>query len=121
MEPLILAIIVLPFVALAKANSAKRDLDDLTVRLSSLENDLRRLGQRPVPAPEAEPPAPTAFAVPPPLPITAPVLPAQQKETVQPSIPQEFVAPSLTQATKPAKPPIDWEQFMGAKLFAWIG
>jgi uncharacterized membrane protein len=128
MEPLILfvvglliAIIVLPFVALAKANSAKRDLDDLTTRLSSLENDVRRLGRRPVPAPEAEPPAPTAFAVPPPLPITAPVLPAQQKETVPPSIPQEFVAPSLTQAMKPAKPPINWEQFMGAKLFAWIG
>jgi uncharacterized membrane protein len=128
MEPLILfviglliAIIVLPFVALAKANSAKRDLDDLTARLSSLENDVRRLGQRPVPAPEAEPPAPTAFAAPPPLPITAPVLPAQQKETVPRSIPQEFVAPSLTQAMKPAKPPIDWEEFMGAKLFAWIG
>jgi hypothetical protein len=128
MEPLILfviglliAIIVLPFVALAKANTAKRDLDDLTARLSSLENDVRRLGQRPVPAPEAEPPAPTAFAVPPPLPITAPVLPAHQKETVTPSIPQEFVAPSLTQAIKPAKPPINWEQFMGAKLFAWIG
>jgi uncharacterized membrane protein len=128
MEPLILfvvglliAIIVLSFVALAKANSAKRDLDDLTTRLSSLENDVRRLGQRPVPAPEAEPPAPTAFAVPPLLPITAPVLPAQQKETVPPSIPQEFVAPSLTQAMKPAKPPINWEEFMGAKLFAWIG
>jgi len=128
MEPLILfviglliAIIVLPFVALAKANSAKRDLDDLTARLSSLENDVRRLGQRPVPAPQAESPAPTAFAVLPPLPITAPVLPAQQKETVPPSIPQEFVAPSLTQAMKPAKPPINWEEFMGAKLFAWIG
>jgi uncharacterized membrane protein len=128
MEPLILfviglliAIIVLPFVALAKANSAKRDLDDLTARLSSLENDVRRLGQHPVPAPEAEPPATTAFAIPPPLPIIAPVLPAQQKETVPPSMPQEFVAPSLTQAMKPAKPPINWEEFMGAKLFAWIG
>src|SRR5207245_7328150 len=22
---------------------------------------------------------------------------------------------------RPFKPPIDWEQFMGAKLFAWIG
>jgi len=128
MEPLILfviglliAIIVLPFVALAKANSAKRDLDDLAARLSSLENDVRRLGQRPVPAPEAKPPAPTAFAVPPPLPITASVLPQQEKETVPPSIPQEFVAPRLSQFMKPAKPPINWEQFMGAKLFAWIG
>ena len=128
MEPLILfviglliAIVVLPFVALAKANTAKRDLDDLTARLSSLENDVRRLGQRPVPAPEAEPPVPTAFAVPPPLPIKAPVLPTQQKETVPPPIPQGVVAPSLTPAMKPAKPPINWEQFMGAKLFAWIG
>src|SRR5207237_5868847 len=38
-----------------------------------------------------------------------------------PPIPQEFLRPSAPQASRPTKPPIDWEQFMGAKLFAWIG
>ena len=46
---LLIAIIVLPFVALAKANSAKRGVDDLVTRLSSLENEVRNL--RPEPSP----------------------------------------------------------------------
>lgn len=128
MEPVILlviglliAIIVLPFVALAKANSAKRDLDDLTARLSSLENDVRRLGQHPVPAPEAEPPVPIAFAVPPLVPIVAPAPVVAETRPEPPPIPREFVETSAPQIATPAKPPINWEQFMGAKLFAWIG
>ena len=40
---LLIAIVVLPFVALAKANRAKRGLDDLAARLSSLENEVRNL------------------------------------------------------------------------------
>ncbi len=38
---LLIAICVLPFVALAKANTAKRALDDLAARLSSLESSGR--------------------------------------------------------------------------------
>ena len=37
----LIAILVLPFVALAKAKRAKRGVDDLARRLSSLENELR--------------------------------------------------------------------------------
>src|ERR1051326_808574 len=40
---LAIAILVLPFVALAKANRAKRGVDDLVKRLSSVENELRKL------------------------------------------------------------------------------
>ena len=39
----LIAILVLPFVALAKASRAKRGVDDLVKRLSSLENELRNL------------------------------------------------------------------------------
>src|SRR5262249_55379939 len=38
-----------------------------------------------------------------------------------PLIPQEFLIPQTPQVAKPTKPPINWEEFMGAKLFAWIG
>src|SRR5213079_951439 len=36
-------------------------------------------------------------------------------------IPAELLEPSAPKSARPVKPPIDWEQFMGAKLFAWIG
>src|SRR5437667_12319141 len=38
-----------------------------------------------------------------------------------PPIPERFIKPSVPQVSAPARPPINWEQFMGAKLFAWIG
>src|SRR5947209_4848258 len=38
-----------------------------------------------------------------------------------PPIPQELLKPKAPQIARPSKPPIDWEQFMGAKMFAWIG
>jgi uncharacterized membrane protein len=118
---LLIAIVILPFIALAKANSAKRGVDHLVARLSALENELRSLGQETASAPRSAAPADAkAFGVPPPLPLItpAPVVPGRSEP---PPIPQEFVAASAPQIVKPAKPPIDWEQFMGAKLFAWIG
>src|SRR5213079_3350306 len=36
-------------------------------------------------------------------------------------IPAELLEPSAPKSARPVKPPMDWEQFMGAKLFAWIG
>src|SRR6266545_3909651 len=97
---LLIAILVLPFVALAKANSAKRGVDNLATRLSSLENEVHSLRRHTTPAPEPE--AAVAVAVPPP-------------------IPKRFVEGTGPQITAHARPPINWEQFMGAKLFAWIG
>src|SRR6059058_3248422 len=128
MEPLILLliaflilIVVLPFVAIAKANAAKRTVDDLLARLSSVEDDLRTLRQS---ASLAKPGAPvsTSPAIPPPLPVTAPAAVREApKESEPPPIPQELIDAKARQPAIPIRPPIDWEQFMGAKLFAWIG
>src|SRR5213596_76359 len=120
---LLIAILVLPFVALAKANSTKRGLDDLATRLSSLENEMRTLGRHTTqgPQPEAAVAAPKAFGVPPPAPITTAPPIEQEKESMPPPIPERFIKPSVPQVSAPARPPINWEQLMGAKLFAWIG
>src|ERR1700747_86392 len=68
----LIAIIVLPFVALAKANRAKRGVDDLTRRLSSLENELRNLRPQTVSAVQTE---------------TTAAAPEPRVEVVQPPIP----------------------------------
>jgi hypothetical protein len=118
---LLIAIVVVPFVALAKANSAKRSIDDLAARLSSLENEVRSLGRDTVPTPKSEAAVATMEAVPPPVPMTTAAPIGQEKESVPPPIPERFVKPTVPQIAAPARPPINWEQFMGAKLFAWIG
>ena len=122
---LVIAILVLPFVALAKASRAKRGVEDLTKRLSSLESELRNLRPQMVSAVQREAPVapePRVGSVPqPPMPTITPA-PVVSKATAEPPpIPQAFLAPKAPQLAKPSKPPIDWEQFMGAKLFAWIG
>src|SRR4029077_2487671 len=72
----LIAILVLPFVALAKANRAKRAVDDLVKRLSSLENELRNF--RPQTVSAVQPEAPVAAtesrveAVPAPIPAMTP-------------------------------------------------
>lgn len=122
---LVIAILVLPFVALAKANRAKRGVEDLTKRLSSLENELRNLRPQtvsavqpgvPVAAPEAR-----VEAVPAPTPVMTPAHAVAKAASEPPPIPQELLKPRAPKIARPSKPPIDWEQFMGAKLFAWIG
>src|SRR5437660_988969 len=128
MEPLILLliaflilIVVLPFVAIAKANAAKRTVDDLLARLSSVEDDLGTLRQSASLAKPAAPVSPSQ-AIPPPLPVTAPAAVREApKELEPPPIPQALIDAKERQAAIPIRPPIDWEQFMGAKLFAWIG
>jgi len=116
---LLIAILVLPFVALAKGNIAKRSVDNLATRLSSLENEVHSLRRHITPAPESE--AAVAAAVSPPIPIITPPLIVQEKKSVPPPIPKRFVEGTSPQITAPARAPINWEQFMGAKLFAWIG
>src|SRR5213592_893909 len=128
MEPLILLliaflilIVVLPFVAIAKANAAKRTVDDLLARLSSVEDDLRTLRQSASLVKPGAPVSPSP-AIPPPLPVTAPAAVREaSKESEPPPIPKELIDAKERQAAIPIRPPIDWEQFMGAKLFAWIG
>jgi len=118
---LLIAIAVLPFVALAKANSAKRGVDDLVTRLSSLENEVRNLRPEVVPAlqPEVAVAAMEAILLPVPITTAAPI--GQEKVPVPPPIPERFIKEAVPQITTPARPPINWEQLMGAKLFAWIG
>src|SRR5438093_1817916 len=118
---LLIAICVLPFVALAKASSAKRALDTFAARLSSLEKEVRGFEGDTVPIPESQAAMETMETVPPLVQITtrAPALP--EKESVPPPIPERFVQATVPQIAAPRRPPINWEQFMGAKLFAWIG
>src|SRR6058998_1988343 len=113
MEPLILLliaflilIVVLPFIAIA--NAAKRTVDDLLARLSSVEDDLRTLRQS---ASLAKPGAPvsTSPAIPPPLPVTAAAAVREaSKESEPPPIPQELIDAKARQAAIPIRPPIDW-------------
>src|SRR5437763_9344220 len=117
---LLIAILVLPFVALAKANSTKRGLDDLATRLSSLENEMRTLGRHTTqgPQPEAAVAAPKAFGVPPPAPITTAAPIEQEKESMPPPIPDRLIKPSVPQISAPARPPINRDQVMAEKLFS---
>src|ERR1043166_4574504 len=122
---LLIVVLILPFVALAKANRAKRGVDDLVKRLSSLENELRNL--RPQTVSAAQPEAPVAApepkleTVPPSIPPMTPAAVVSKPTPEPPPIPAELLKRSAPQIARPSKPPIDWEQFMGAKLFAWIG
>src|SRR6266404_2881995 len=121
----LIAIVVLPSIALAKANNAKHGFDDLVKRLSSREKELRDLQAQSISSVKTEAPA-TA-----PPPIMQSVAPLFQVVTAAPvasgtapgppPIPAELLEPSAPKSARPARPPIDWEQFMGAKLFAWIG
>ena len=122
----LILIVVLPFVAIAKANATKRNVDDLLSRLSSIEKDLRTLRQQEGFATKPEGPAPatppTVVAVPPSPSVIAPVpVRETREESEPPPIPQELIEAKVPQPATPVRPPIDWEQFMGAKLFAWIG
>src|SRR5438067_8980375 len=56
-----------------------------------------------------------------PVPITTAARIGQEKVPVPPPIPERFLKEAVPQIATPARPPINWEQFMGAKLFAWIG
>src|SRR5947208_5065670 len=121
----LIAIVVLPSIAIAKANSAKRGLDDLVKRLSSLEKELRNLQAQSVSSVKTEAPAtapaPIMQSVAPLFQVVTPVPVGFETAPGPPPIPAELIEPSAPKSARPVKLPIDWEQFMGAKLFAWIG
>ena len=110
---LLIAIIVLPFVALAKAKSAKRGVDDLVTRLSSLENEVRNLRPEVVHAPQPEVAVAAMETVPLVVPITTAAVIVPEKESVPPPIPERFIQEAVPQIATPPRPPINWEQFMG--------
>src|SRR5438477_1240812 len=115
-------VFVVPAVALAKASRASRAIEELKQRLLMLEARLHRSSEDApatppeiVTQPKSAAPIIPSVSVPPPLPVTA--VPPPMPET-KPIIPVEEV--QMETAPPPART-IDWEQFMGAKMFAWIG
>jgi hypothetical protein len=130
---------VLSLIAIAKATGARRSVEDLETRLRGLEAGLQMLRR-----PPGEPTAERPFAakkemetaerepfVSPPIVESPEVRPA----SVPPPLPEDVLAAATSApppgppkppsaelpAPQPLLPAINWEQFMGAKLFAWIG
>jgi uncharacterized membrane protein len=130
---------VLPLVAIAKVTRVRRSVEDFETRLRGLEAELQMLRhpsgepttERPFDAQkETETAEPEPF-VSPPIAESLEVRPG----SVPPPLPDEVLAAATSApppmppqspsaevpAPQPSLPPINWEQFMGAKLFAWIG
>src|SRR4030095_16418606 len=81
----------------------------------------RNLRPEVVPALQPEVAVAAMETVPLAVPITPVAVIVPEKESVPPPLPQRFIKEAVPQIATPPKPPINWEQFMGAKLFAWIG
>jgi hypothetical protein len=78
----------------------------------------------PPPIPEPAAPKPPVYVAPPPLvpePIAPVIEPALEPE---PALQESATPPPIPEMVQPARAPspgINWEQFMGVKLFAWVG
>src|ERR1044071_4482828 len=136
---IILLIIGTPLIAgiwlISRAINAKESIEELSRRLRSLESEISRLKSDQQPNPLAEPVASGQLfkeaASPKPWPATGIVHPKQALESARsspvatpiPVIPPVIRAqpPPLGPTSEKAAPTINWEQFMGVKLFAWIG
>lgn len=133
---------------IVRAIRAGNQIDELTRRLLSLESEVRR-SRHEQPAPLARPVAPPVAAAAetpkPPIEIPKPkeailsrlaekeavapspeVRPAPISPPLSPPLPPPLPPIERKPQPPPAKPPIavpkiNWEQFMGVKLFAWIG
>jgi uncharacterized membrane protein len=122
---------------IVRAVQARGRIEELSLRLSELELEIIRLKREspnlvePAPKPAPAPVAATikVAEVPPIPPLPKPV--AAPKPVV-PSQPPPIVAPLPVSAAptpprpapavpRPTSSAINWEQFMGVKLFAWIG
>ncbi len=136
---------------IARAIGAKQGLDELRQRLGSVEREVARLKPGPAATPAEATPAALMAAVSAPAPVqsapsapaAAPTQAAPPQFVAQPVTPSP-APPPIPPATKPSpalpRPPaiqpapepalapvrplvpaINWEQFMGVKLLAWIG
>ena len=132
---LIGVLLLLPIWTIIKFSSQREDQERLQRQLLALEREIQSLrtqltGSAP-PPPVAPAPAPVAVqpvvATPPPV-VTAPVPPPPAPAPVDlpPVLPPAL--PPVAPQPRPAYVPptrlssgINWEQFMGAKLFAWLG
>jgi uncharacterized membrane protein len=143
---LIFIAFALAVVAFARSGSARRQIEDLAARINVLEAEIRRLRRAggdsaperetpparsagPVPGSAEPPPIPAPKAPEPPVAETAPIRATPAPPPKPPPAPLETPAPGWAEmaqrmqppAPAPVRPAINWEQFMGAKLFAWIG
>ena len=132
----LVAVILLPLVlsiaAFVRSGKAKRATEDLQYQIRRLERQLREGGK-----PVVEPPSPGPVSAPAPATPAPPIEPYSELPE-PPPIPDILPSPSPRVSAPPtaeprlhhpvppvssraARPAIDWEQFMGAKLFAWLG
>src|SRR6185436_18999673 len=104
-----------------RVRQEKQRANDVSQRLGKLEQQMAQLlrardAARPAPQPV---PAVAEPVPPPPRPLSPPVqreiMPPVEKPPAAPEPVPMFKAPAVS------VPAINWEQFMGVKLFAWIG
>ncbi|HEY4417125.1 MAG TPA: DUF2339 domain-containing protein [Verrucomicrobiae bacterium] len=139
MEP-ILPILILLFIGvplavavwlIVRAVRAKNQLTEFSQRLEDLEREIIRLKQQKESIQPAEP-VPVPKPVAPIVPVMAPAEPKAPSPTSIPAAPGP-ISPLLRnplpalpvtpapKSTPKLKPAINWEQFMGVKMFAYLG
>jgi len=115
--------------AIVKLNRTARTVEELQHRIFGLELALRDRPRAHQPPPAAELPKPGPIFEPPhtPQPFQAPEPPKPPPMPVPPHIeilpesePEPPPIPEVPELPTPS-PAFNWEQFMGVKLFAWIG
>lgn len=123
---LFLAPLVLLIVALVEVHKLKSAVRHLVARVGALESRTGPSAAAPArPEVISQPPSSRAAPPPPPPPIVREpafaAAPAAEKPPPPPPPPP--VPPPLRPPAPPPPPskPIDWEAFLGVKLFAWIG
>ncbi|MSU60821.1 MAG: DUF2339 domain-containing protein [Pedosphaera sp.] len=154
---IIVIVLVLPIVAVLKANRATKETERLNLRLYSVERRLAELSELPPqPAPVHRESATAAVEILAQTEVETELIaqPEISKETAQ-QTPEPISAPPIVEPFRPTPPPLpmpnwasktssqtepasqtrgrpafsfeqvkgslNWEQFMGAKLYAWIG
>ncbi|MEN9403504.1 MAG: hypothetical protein RL091_2207, partial [Verrucomicrobiota bacterium] len=140
---LVATLIILPIWTIIKIRNHDTEVDSLRQRLGYIDaelNELRMKARAPAPAPakpaEAPerkpqpaviPPAPVIVTPPPVAPVLSvqptpqPAPAAAEPPILPPVITPPPAAPRPSAEPVAPKPTINWEQFMGAKLFAWLG
>ncbi|HEV3408987.1 MAG TPA: DUF2339 domain-containing protein, partial [Chthoniobacterales bacterium] len=126
---LLLAVLLVPLILSVtharRLKALEETIQRLTARITLLEAQPRvsapptgAADVQATPAPEAAPraaePPRSRVVTPPPLPQAPPVIEPAATTPPPPPVP-------VTAAPAPARAPIDWESFLGVKLFAWVG
>jgi hypothetical protein len=131
---------VMSFAHAKKIRALQSNIERLTQRIATLELQTRdtappsAAAAQPA-APVAPQPAMTPMPAVPPVPVAtpqaattpapAPIKPEPRDPSVPPPLPWQPMPSGTASAPppprKPAAPAIDWESFLGVKLFAWLG